>query len=177
MKAVPCLALVVGLAASALVAHGKSPAAMDGQSIGRLNTASGFHYVLPAQAPLSPAPVAPAIVMSGRVIADVTGDPIANARVTLSPEPPMPPVTLTDVDGRFSLTAPAGRYRVVAGKTGYAQREAPSAIPEQAVEIRLKKGAAISGHVLDEAGDPVIGVHVAALMRVGSAPDATTVSS
>ncbi len=150
MKTTIWLTLVAGIATSTLTAQG------------------------PAQSPISDGLV---IVIGGRVIADVTGDPIPNARVTLAPEPRTPPVVLTDVEGHFSLTAPAGRYRVVAGKTGYARREAPSTVLGQAVEIRLKKGAAISGHVLDEAGDPVIGVHVAALTRVDSATNTTTVAA
>ena len=91
-----------------------------------------------AQAPRQPPTAgAPAIAITGRVVADETGDPIPNARVTLTPEPQTPAVTLTDADGRFLLTAPAGRYSVAAGKTGYARREATPMIAGQPVEIRL----------------------------------------
>jgi hypothetical protein len=130
---------------------------------------AGFAASTRAQAPRpSPAAIAPAVItISGRVIADVTGDPIANARVTLSPESRTSPVTLTDLDGRFSLTAPAGRYGVVTSKTGYARRETTPAIAGAMTEIRLKKGVAISGRVVDVFGDPVQGVRLAIRRSTG----------
>ncbi len=118
---------------------------------------------------------AQAIAITGRVVADSTGDPIRNARVTLLPGPQPPAVALTDGEGRFSVTAPAGRYSVVASKTGYARGEATSVVAGQAIQVRLKKGAAISGKVLDESGDPIVGVRVAAL--AGLARDARTIGS
>jgi Carboxypeptidase regulatory-like domain len=118
---------------------------------------------------------AQAIAITGRVVADSTGDPIRNARVTLLPDPQPPAVTLTDGEGHFSVTVPAGRYSVVAGKTGYARGEATSVVAGQALQVRLKKGAAISGRVLDESGDPIVGVRVAAL--AGLPKDARTIGS
>ena len=54
---------------------------------------------------------------SGRVVADESGDPIANARVSVSATGPGAPVVLTDRAGRFTLTAPPSRVTVVANKS------------------------------------------------------------
>src|SRR5882672_2235300 len=97
---------------------------------------------------------------SGRVVADETGDPIANARVSLSAPGPGTPVVLTDREGRFTLTAPPARVTVVANKSGYGRREAILPAAERSIEIRLSRGAAISGRVVDEFGDPMMGARV-----------------
>jgi hypothetical protein len=68
--------------------------------------------VVPAQSPT---------VVSGRVVSDATGDPIPNVRVGLVPVAPGMPVALTDGDGRFSLAAPRGAFRIAASKSGYAR--------------------------------------------------------
>jgi protocatechuate 3,4-dioxygenase beta subunit len=116
-----------------------------------------------AQAPRSGAdPSRSGIVISGRVVADDSGDPVRNARVAVTGPQPAP-VVLTGPDGRFTFTVPSGgRYIVAASKTGYARREATPAVDGQAIEIRLRRSAAISGRVLDELGDPVISARVAA---------------
>ena len=93
--------------------------------------------------------------LSGRVLADETGDPIANARVSLLTTGQGVPVVLTNHDGRFTLTAPPTRLTLAASKSGYGRREATVAITEPSVEIRLSRGAAISGRVVDEFGDPI----------------------
>jgi hypothetical protein len=100
--------------------------------------------------------------MSGRVVADATGDAIPNARVTLSTAALGTPVVLTDANGRFAFTAPSGRQSVVASKSGYARSEATPAIAGQPIEIRLRRGATISGRVVDAFGDPVVAARVAA---------------
>jgi carboxypeptidase family protein len=96
----------------------------------------------------------------GRVLADDTGDPIPNARVSITPAAPGTPVVLADADGRFALQAPAGRIGVAASKSGYARLELTLPAAAEPLEIRLRKGAAISGRVVDEFGDPVAGARV-----------------
>src|SRR5688572_3373022 len=64
------------------------------------------------------------MVIVGRVVTDSAGDPIRNARVTLSPESEETPVVLTDAAGAFRLTVTIGRYSIVASKTGYADASA-----------------------------------------------------
>src|SRR6185295_19835727 len=95
--------------------------------------------------------------LSGRVVADSTGEPVANARVTLAATTATAtlgtPVVLTDASGRFAIDGAAGQ-RVVAGKSGYARSEPVPATGEQPIEIRLRRGAIVSGRVLDQFGDP-----------------------
>jgi len=103
--------------------------------------------------------------LTGRVVADSTGEPIANARVTLTTTAAVAtlgaPVGLTDADGRFAIPGAADAQRVVASKSGYARSE-PAAATGQPIEIRLRRGATISGRVVDQFGDPVAGARVAA---------------
>jgi protocatechuate 3,4-dioxygenase beta subunit len=124
------------------------------------------------------APSRSGIVVSGRVVTDDTGDPVRNARVAVTGLQPAP-VVLTDADGRFAFSVPSGgRYILAASKTGYARREAAPAVDGQAIEIRLRRSAAISGLVLDEFGDPVVGARVAAQTpQQRSAENATTVAT
>src|SRR5436190_1554748 len=97
----------------------------------------------------------------GRVVADETGNPVANARVTVTTSSGFAaPVTLTDADGRFSIARSATESHsvVVATKTGYTRMEATAG--DRAIDIRLKRGATISGRVVDEFGEPVSFVRV-----------------
>jgi len=119
-------------------------------------------------------------VIRGRVITAASRDPIRNARVVASAEREAPPV-MTDADGQFTIAGlPPGEYRVAAGKAGFAQAswgargpQAPGRTialsPGKAVEdvvIALPRGAAISGTILDTAGEPVGGASVM-VERVG----------
>ena len=92
------------------------------------------------------------IPIHGRVLAAESGDPIRNARVA-SGGGPEAAVTLTDADGRFTLAPVTADVRELsASKTGYNTTSARAA---DDVEIRLAKSGAITGRVLDDAGDPV----------------------
>ena len=109
----------------------------------------------------SPATQAPQLrSISGRVIADDTGDPIVNARVTLVTPGPAAAVVLTDHEGRFTLTARSTRVTVVANKSGYSRHEVTATATDRSIEIRLSRGAAISGRIVDEFGDPIMGARV-----------------
>src|SRR5262245_18953148 len=115
-----------------------------------------------AQTARPPAAQNSATTIEGRVVADDTGLPIPNARVsTTSGVNGSMPIVLTDGEGRFVFSFPPGPYNISAVKTGYARREVPPPAAGQPVEIRLRHGAAISGRVIDEFGDPVAGVRVA----------------
>jgi uncharacterized GH25 family protein len=124
----------------------------------------------------SPARTGQAVAISGRVVADDTGDPLPNARVTLTPASAATRVVLSDAEGRFTLSASAGRHTVVASKSGYARRELTMNAGGDALEIRLPRGAAISGRVVDEFGDPVMAARVTAETRspTGTTTVATT---
>ncbi|HMD35381.1 MAG TPA: carboxypeptidase-like regulatory domain-containing protein, partial [Vicinamibacterales bacterium] len=110
-----------------------------------------------------------ASTITGRVVADDTGKAVANARVSVTTSSGFAaPVTLTDADGRFSLprsaeasrSSDASRFVVAVTKTGYTRAE--TAADDRAIDIRLKRGAVISGRVVDEFGEPVPLVRVAA---------------
>ncbi len=122
----------------------------------------------------SPSPQTATI--SGRVVADDTGEPLPNVRITVTGIASGADVVLTDADGRFSVLAPEGRG-IVASKFGYARNEFLPTPAGQPVEIRLQRGAAISGRVIDELGEPVIGARVTAELRSGSPPRYRTVAT
>lgn len=110
----------------------------------------------------------------GRVLA-ADGALLRKALVTLSGDDRAP--VLTDDVGRFAFPGlAAGRYTVWAEKTGYAtsrfgergvfDRPIPIVLAEgssaDSIDIHLPRGAAITGRVLDELGDPVVGARVTA---------------
>jgi protocatechuate 3,4-dioxygenase beta subunit len=98
-------------------------------------------------------------VLVGRVIDAVTREPIPNAHLSTGPNVVGSPVVLADTEGRFSLPAPSGRFVVIANKTTYA-REPMQVTAGSPIEIALQQAAAISGRVIDENGDPVLGARV-----------------
>src|SRR3989442_5432475 len=101
----------------------------------------------------------PAPALNGRVVADDTGAPIRNARVALDPKAD-PSAVLTDAGGRFVLPAISrGSQTLHASKTGYAARAVPAAAD---VEIRLQRCGVITGHVLDDFGEPLALIAVSA---------------
>ncbi len=118
-------------------------------------------------------------VIRGRVIAADTGAPLRRARVTLSQtESPRQRVAETDLAGRYEFTdLPAGRYRVGASKGLYVPLEfgqrrafeagrtlelADGATLEK-VDLALPRGGVISGHVVDDLGEPVAWARVSAM--------------
>jgi len=113
-------------------------------------------------------------IVSGRVVDNASGDPIANVRVTVPGEALGAPVVLTDTDGRFSLPAPAGPFRLTASKTSYGRVEMTLTDSSQLVTVRLTRGAAISGRVLDEFGEPVVNARVLAQLRSETGTTLTT---
>src|SRR5688572_21226035 len=99
--------------------------------------------------------------ISGRVVADDSGDPIANARVVLNfPGSADRVVAVSERDGRFSLPVPPGLHNIVATKPRFARGQVTVDAGTGGVEIRLRRGAAISGRIIDEFGDPVVAARV-----------------
>jgi Carboxypeptidase regulatory-like domain len=119
--------------------------------------------------------------ITGRVIDAGTQAPIAGARVILLPAPmarpagPMggpPAQAVTGDDGMYTFSGvPEGRYRVQVQKIGFAP---PTDTPMLQVsagqtlagpDLRLTKGGAISGRVLDARGEPMTEVMVTAVRK------------
>ena len=125
-------------------------------------------------------------MIAGQVVDATTGAPVAEAVVRLtmpryfnSPDAPGGRV-MADGEGRFVFPdLPAGDYVLEAAREGYApgrhgQRKAwgPSQIVSLGeaerltdVKLRMWKYGVIAGTVVDEAGEPVVGVAVRALVR------------
>lgn len=122
----------------------------------------------------------------GQVVDATTGAPIAEAIVQLAmPKNSSNPASprgrvMADGDGRFFFTdLPAGEYYLNATKAGYApgvygQRQALGQTQllslgegERAADVKLRvwKYGVIAGTVVDEAGEPVVGVGVRTLMK------------
>ena len=122
-------------------------------------------------------------MIAGQVV-DADGAPVPEAKVHLVTWAQLAPVTesrvIADGQGRYFFgDLPAGSYYVEVAKDGYAPGAFGRRSPEgsytpvvvNAAERRLDialtvwKFAVISGTVLDEAGEPLIGVGVRALRR------------
>jgi hypothetical protein len=133
----------------------------------------------------APRPTSGAGTIRGRVIAAANGDPVRNARVSLSSERDMPPV-LTDLEGRFAfVNVAADDYTVTASKAGFAKSivgdGARDASPRPIhlgkgevvdVVLELARGAAIAGTVMDDAGEPVAAASV--MLEVIAEPRGST---
>jgi protocatechuate 3,4-dioxygenase beta subunit len=136
-----------------------------------------------AQRGSPPEPVAGGI--HGRVLDAATHTPLKNARVqATSADGVAVRTVLTDSEGRFAHPSlPPGSYRITAAKSGYVTRALRSRdfrdpgtpvqvhpdADSQELELRLPKAAAISGRIVDERSDPVIGMKVSAEMVTSDA--------
>jgi hypothetical protein len=150
---------------------------------------------LAATAGLAAQRTSPAIngLIVGQVVDARTGRAVSGATVWLGGAPnaagvvrqAIPTRILTGADGRFLFAGlAAGRYLVVAGKSGYIA-ESPDAPPPTVilntetpaveVAIQLARAAAIGGTIQDEAGEPLVRVAVTALRKavVGGRPQFT----
>lgn len=121
--------------------------------------------------------------VAGTVVRSGTDEPLRKARVTLSAKDdknPSPRGVVTGADGKFAFEGlTSGAYDLEAEHDGYVtgsygentdgQGSAVLTLATgQKVEdliFRLRKCAVISGHVVDEDGDPVQGVTVEAVRR------------
>jgi protocatechuate 3,4-dioxygenase beta subunit len=123
-------------------------------------------------------------LVTGRVIDGETGAPIPAATVSLmfpgAPPTSRPSRVLTDNAGRFFFDRmPAGSSSITATKPGWIPGELGQGRPRGAavrlemsdnarrsdVTIRLWRYGVISGRVLDEQGDPLVGVDVRVFER------------
>jgi hypothetical protein len=144
-----------------------------------------------AQEPVTPADTAGTALVVGQVVDAASTRPLNGAlvRLSLTPEPgtiaasPAPPPlqVMTGADGRFVFRdLPKGKFTITSTKGGYLDgghgRRRPSG-PVLPVELEdgqrlgvltlpMWKHAAISGSIVDEAGEPIIGVPVRAMRRI-----------
>lgn len=117
-------------------------------------------------------------VIRGRIIAADTSTPIRRAQVRASGGGGGARLVSTDADGRFEFRdLPAGRWEISASKAGYVtlrfgQRrpfeagrpiELANGQVLQGADLALPRGAAITGRVFDEFGDPVAAARVQVL--------------
>ena len=124
--------------------------------------------------------------IAGRVIAEGADTPIAGARIMLLPAGPPPPwpmgapsQAVTDANGRFVFERVApGDYHVDVQKAGFASIFDPTDPPPtitvaagqslDTVVLRLQKGGAITGRVVDANGEPVAEASILAMRRLPS---------
>jgi protocatechuate 3,4-dioxygenase beta subunit len=141
----------------------------------------------------NPTPVAAAqtATLRGRVIAQDSGQPLRKAQVRLNQiDAPFDftsgpgrqnQVTTTGADGRYEFTnLPAGRYNVTASKGAFItvswgqQRPMESSKPIdlapgqnlERVDFSLLRGGVIAGRIVDEFGEPLAGLELAAMRSV-----------
>ena len=156
-------------------------------AFGLISAQTSTPNVPPAQSPSSagqqqkePEPC----TVSGRVVSAAEGTPIPSARVGLiqtdAGQHPAVYGATTDDQGHFEIkNVPPERYRFVASHTGFISQQYQakelqgsgavlSLSPGQTIDdamFRLTRAAVVSGRVLDEAGEPMLGVYVSALRK------------
>jgi hypothetical protein len=134
--------------------------------------------------PLKPGETPPkgTAIIRGYVLAAGSGAPIRRAQVrAMAMNVGGGGVTSTDAEGRYEIkNLPAGRYTISASKSGFVmsqfgQRrpgdpgtplEILDSLVADKVNFTLARGAVIAGQILDDDGEPMAGVQVAA-MRYG----------
>jgi protocatechuate 3,4-dioxygenase beta subunit len=142
--------------------------------------------------------------VTGRIVDAGTGEPIANAFVSVAwfpvvpqsargvsvpprPDPIAPLRTETNANGAFEITGiPPGRWRLNVQKTGYVPFGAGASPPTIDIsggavtvpDIRLDRGGVITGRVLDAKGRALSGMMVQGIqlvrLRDGTVRPATT---
>lgn len=151
----------------------------------------GIIFSLPSQGggPGMPPPQAPArdnqpprrgtAGIRGRVVAADTGQPLRRAQVRVTAfELRENRATMTDAEGRYELKElPAGRYNVTASKGNYLALQHRQTRPFEAgkpieifdkqilekVDFSLPRSSVVTGRVVDEFGEPLPDMQVAAM--------------
>lgn len=118
---------------------------------------------------LSTAPFAQDADVRLRIVDADSSLPIPRVQITSASTVPLVP-TFTDQRGEATVgVADAGRtIRIV--KPGYVPQSVRLTTAERAVEIRLRRGAAVAGHVIDTFGAPVVDSQVVVADSSGAPP-------
>lgn len=146
-------------------------------------TASG-QVTAPSQKPLQKTPNAPGnCAVSGRVVTAAEGTPLRSAKVALveaNERHPLVYAATTDNEGHFEIKqVQAGRYEFSATKIGYLEQhyQSKGADDEGAMlsltsgqtmddaMFRMVRAGVITGKVVDDAGEPMMGVNVSVLHK------------
>jgi hypothetical protein len=127
----------------------------------------------------APAATSETATVLGRVSTD-EGAPVGRARVAVLTGGRSSDPVLTDSDGRFGVRAPlSGDYSVTVTKAGFVRAvvEGPPE-PSDPLEVRLTRGAVVSGRVFDPSGRPVVSIRVrASLVDRGPQEPVTSVET
>ena len=103
------------------------------------------------------------VTLRGRVVVAGSGDAIRNARVGLSAAAgTTAPTVLSDGEGRFAIPdVPPSPVVLTAAKPGFAKTSVKiQTVVTDSVVVAMARGAAISGLVVDEAGESIPGASV-----------------
>src|SRR5919106_1844710 len=126
------------------------------------------------------APAAGSGTIRGQVVDATSGAPIRRADITAyggELRGGRPPSAMSDDDGRFELSGlPPGKYTLAVSKSSYVgggygptpvRPPAPIELADKQVVdkvvLRLARGGVVIGRVMDEAGEPAIGVELRAM--------------
>lgn len=103
------------------------------------------------------------VAIAGRVVRASDGAPLPNVRISASDGSGElgRVATRSDADGEFTLLVRSGQVRLAARKTGYSTLTL-DATPGTPVAIQLVPSVVVSGRVIDDRGDPVVGALVVA---------------
>lgn len=112
----------------------------------------------------------PVLFVRGQVRSDDDAAMLLRRTRVSVPGGPDEPV-FADSDGRFEIAVRPRSTTLRFAKPGFAPRRIPipAASPSAYLDVRLARGAAITGRVVDELGSPVVSADV----RVRSVPDAS----
>src|SRR5215472_4853830 len=96
------------------------------------------------------------VTVRGRVVAEDSGEPVPNARVTMNLTTGSAAVVLADSEGRFLLTAGITPVRLEVSKTGFATETVLVQTLESIRDIHLRRAASVAGRIVDAFGQPVV---------------------
>lgn len=176
------LALAAFIPSSALVAQGRQGGAGAGAQGGAFGQGGGRGQQFPPRDQVGGNQgdqAAGTAVIRGRVVSADSGTPVRRAQVRAQAgELRANRLVSTDAQGRFEFKdLPAGRWNLTASKAGYMtlrygqkrsfEAGSPIEISDGQVmeraDFALPKGAAITGRIFDEYGDPVANARVQVL--------------